>query len=283
MNRKAIYGLLIAIAVPLIGYIYVKRSSDRAVVMPRHYIYDSVSTATRNGKEYTDTAWHTVSDFRLTNQLGQEVSMKDMVHRTEEGKEEPKIIVADFFFTHCPNICPNMTRAMKLLQDGIKSADKVGNREPGFVQFLSISIDPERDSMAQLRDWADRFHINPMDWWLLTGDKKTIYALSNEELKMGTVDSGFIHSDRFVLLDRYRKIRGYYRVLDDQRAIDTAAVVKLSQDIVLLALEKDPKKEFFLAGKLELIAIVFVVAALGIVLLMTFLKKENKTYEPHHS
>jgi len=278
MNQKAFYGLLIAILVPVIGYIYVKRSSDNAVVMPRHYIYDSVSTVTRNGKEYDDTAWHTVKDFTLTNQLGNPVSLKEIQQEDENGKKEGKIIVADFFFTHCPNICPNMARAMKLLQDGIKSSDKVGNREASFVHFLSFSIDPERDSVPQLRQWADRFGINPQDWWLLTGDKKTIYDLSNEEMKIGSVDSSFIHSDRFVLIDKYRKIRGYYRVLDDERAIDTAAVVKLSQDIVLLSLEKDPHKKSFFAGKLELIAIVFVIAGIGLVLLMSFLNKEKKSY-----
>ena len=65
-------------------------------------------------------------------------------------------------------------------------------------------------------------------------------------------------------------------MLDEDRAIDTAAVVKLSEDIVLLSLEKDPNKKFFLAGKLELIAIVFVLLALGLVLLFSFLKKERK-------
>jgi protein SCO1 len=55
-------------------------------------------------------------------------------------------------------------------------------------------------------------------------------------------------------------------------------VVKLSQDIVLLSLEKDPHKKSFFAGKLELIAIVFVIAGIGLVLLMSILNKEKKSY-----
>lgn len=280
MNRKAVYGILIAVLIPLLGYIYLRNSSKDAAVMPRHYLPDSTITVTKNGKEYFDTAWHQVSDFKLTNQIGRQVSLKDMNRVREDGKTEGKIIVADFFFTHCPTICPNMTRAMRLLQKGVTSGEKVGNQEAQFVQFLSFSIDPERDSVPELKKWADRFQINPQDWYLLTGDRKTIYDFSNRELRMmaqsgGPVDSNFIHSDLFVLLDRNRNVRGYYHALDTEGDIDTATLAKLSQDIVLLSLEKDPKEEFFLKGKLELIAIVFVILAIGLVVLFALLKKEK--------
>lgn len=263
--------MLIAVLIPLIGYLYVKYTSDRATVMPAHYLPDSVVVKTRNGKEYSDTIWHQLPEFFLTNQSGNKVSMKDV---------KSKIIVLDFFFTHCPNICPNMTRSMKLLQDGLKSPEMVGDQDPDFVQFLSVSIDPERDSVPELKKWADRFGVNPQEWWLLTGNHDTIYNFANRELKMmaqpgGPVDSNFLHSDLFVLIDTNRRVRGYYHVLDEDRAIDTAAVVKLARDVSLLHLEKDPSRKFFLAGKLELIAIVFIIAAIGVVLLLTFLKKEK--------
>src|SRR6476620_5694928 len=117
-----------------------------------------------------------------------------------------KIVVSDFFFTHCPSICPNMTRSMKLLQDVIRSPEKVGDRDPDFVQFLSFSIDPERDTVDALKRWNDRFQINPEQWWLLTGDKQMIYNMSLHEMKLGLVDgkevdTSFYHSDMFVLID----------------------------------------------------------------------------------
>ena len=86
----------------------------------------------------------------------------------------------------------------------------------------------------------------------------------------GPVDSNFLHTDYFVLIDRNRNIRGYYH------GLDTAALAKLSEDIVLLTLEKDPQKKSFLAGKLELLAIVFVITAIGIVILISILKKQRK-------
>jgi len=276
LNKRALYGLLIAILFPLAGYIYLKKKSDHAAVMPRHYLPDSVVNRTKNGKEYSDTIWHHLPDFSLTNQLGTNVSWKDM---------SGKIVVADFFFTHCPTICPTMTRAMKMLQDGLKSPDLVGDQDPHFAQFLSFSIDPERDSVEALKKWNDRFQINPREWWLLTGDRQQIYDYSIKDLKLmaidgGPADSNFIHSDLFVLIDTNRYVRGYYHVLNPDRSIDTATLMKLSEDIVLLSLEKDPNRKFFLEGKLELILVIFVILAIGLVLLFTFLKKDKPSYEP---
>jgi len=275
MNRKAVYGILLAVLLPVIGYIYVKKYSDRDVVMPRHYLPDSTTTVTRGGKEYTDTAWHQLPEFSLTNQLGQPVSWKDM---------KGKIVVANFFFTHCPNICPNMTRAMKLLQTVIKSPEKVGDRDPNFVQFLSFSIDPARDSVPQLKHWSDVFGINPQEWWLLTGDRQVIYDLSIKDLKMmamdgGIVDSNFVHTDMFVVIDTNRYVRGYYHVLKPgtNHEIDTATVFKLSEDVVLLSLEKDPKRKFLLADKLVLIITVFIIAAVAVFLLLALLKRDKRS------
>ena len=269
MNKKAVYGILIALLIPFVSYLAMKHYGNDVVVMPRHYIYDSVITKTVNGKEQIDTVWHTLPDFTFTNQLGHKVGLANM---------KDKIIVADFFFTHCPTICPKLTVNMKVANEGIKNSEVVGNQEPNFVQFLSFSIDPERDSVAALKQWANRFGINPANWWLLTGDKKSIYNLSIDHMKIGVVDGGnvdtnFIHTDYIVLIDKDRHIRGYYH------GLDTAAVRQLSNDIVLLQLEKNKKSKSIFAGKLELIAVLFIIVIIGTGLLMAVLKKENKAVQ----
>lgn len=266
MNKKAALGLLLAVVLPLICYLVIKEISKNAVVIPRHYIYDSVITKEEKGKVVTDTLWHKVPDFRLTNQLGQQVSLKDV---------ENRIVVANFFFTRCPTICPKLTKNIKLLQDNIKSSEKVGNRFADFIQFVSFSVDPERDSVHNLKQWADRFQINPANWWLLTGPKKEIYDLSINEMKLGLVDgkgidTSFFHTDYLVLLDRNRNIRGYYH------GLDTTAVAQLSKDIVILSLERDPKRKSVLAGKFELMAVVVLIAVVAIGLLVFLLKKNSK-------
>lgn len=282
MNKKALYGILLALIIPLGAYFIMK--AIPTVAVPQRVFFDSVVTKVSGGKQTTDTIWSRVPDFSLTNQLGQSVSWKDMLYQKNDSTIEGKIVVVDFFFTHCPSICPAMTRNMKLLRDGIKRNNKVGDREADFVQFLSVSVDPERDSVVELKKWADRFGINPQNWWLLTGDKRKIYDWAYNGLKLAIADSAhidtsFMHPMLFMLLDKDRVIRA--RKDKDgnvmmYHGLDSTDVSNLAEDIVLLSLEKDKRKKSFLSGKLELIAIVFAFAGIGLVLLFTFLKKENK-------
>ncbi len=257
---------MLAVLLPVVCYLIVKRSSESALHMPRHYLADSVISAVKNGKQVTDTLWHQLPDISLTNQLGQKVSLKEL---------HGKILVADFFFTHCPTICPALTASMKKLQEGITNAKRVGNNTPDFLHLLSFSIDPERDSVARLKNWADRFQVNPDQWWLVTGEKKAIYNMAINEMKLGIVDgkgidSEFIHTDHMVLLDTSLNVRGYYHGLDD------ASMAKLSEDIILLTLEKNPKEKGFLAGKLQLLAIVFLIAMVGVGIFLFVFRKKDK-------
>src|SRR5215204_589905 len=178
MNKTALYGLIIGIFIPVVAYFIMKFIPVNE--MPHRLFYDRVETVVKNGKETKDTIWQKVPDFELTNQLGQKITWKDL---------EGKIVVADFFFTRCPVICPQMTRNMKRLQDAVKKNVRVGPDDADFVQFISFSVDPAYDSVQQLKKFADRFQINPRNWWLLTGDKKQIYDLALKGMKMGINDT----------------------------------------------------------------------------------------------
>jgi protein SCO1/2 len=256
---------MLAILLPLAAYFIVKTKSETAIHMPRHYLPDSINSVTRNGKRFSDTIWHRVGNFTLTNQEGRTITWEDL---------KGKIIIADFFFTRCPTICPSMTLNMKKLATSIHNGKRVGDKTNKLVHFLSFSVDPERDSVSRLKSWADRFQINPEQWWLLTGDKKMIYDLALNEMRLGLqdgegVDSNFIHSDRFVLIDSNRHVRGYYS------GLDTMALSRLSSDLVLLTMEKNPDRKSFFDGKLQLIAVVFLAAIFGVGLLLFFLRKKR--------
>lgn len=264
VNKKALYAVMLAILLPLTAYFIVKRKSETAVTMPRHYLPDSVVTITKKGKRVEDTAWHRLADFTFTNQEGKKVTWDSL---------RGKIVIADFFFTHCPTICPRMTLNMKRMAESIHNGQRVGDQTNKQVHFISFTIDPERDSVERLKYWADKYQIDPEQWWLLTGDKKAIYDMVIEEMKVGLVDgqgvdTNFIHSDRFVLIDTNRFVRGYYK------GLDSVALARLSNDLVLLTLEKDPKGKSFFDGKLELMAIVFLLAILGVGLLLFFIRKK---------
>lgn len=265
MNQKALYAVMLAILLPLTAYFIVKRQSEKVVLMPRHYLPDTTISAVKNGKEVVDTVWHKVGDFSLTNQDG-----KTIVWDSLKGK----IVIADFFFTRCPTICPPMTRNMKRLAESIHNGQRVGDKTNKLVHFLSFSIDPDRDSVERLKYWANRFQINPEQWWLLTGSKQVIYNLALNEIKVGLedgegIDTNFVHSDKFVLIDSNRHVRGYYD------GLDSASLARLSEDLVMLTMEKDPNKKSFFAGKLQLIAVVFLLAIFGVGLLMYLLRKKS--------
>lgn len=227
MNKSAVIGLLVAIIFPLAGYFIVKHYGEAAVQMPRKYFYDSVVTSNNNGKIVTDTIWHKISNMTFTNQLGKKVRLDDL---------NGKILVIDFFFSRCPSICPSMAKSMKRLQNSYT------NSNDSIVQFISVSIDPEHDSVPQLRKYANKYTSNHDSWWFVTGDKKEIYDFALHEMKANiadvNVDTAFIHTENFFLLDKNRVIRGWYN------GLDTLRQATLVRDIPMLMLEKTKKRTF---------------------------------------
>jgi protein SCO1/2 len=257
MNKKAILSLMIAVMIPLLCYLLVKHFGKDAVHLPgKYYIPDSVVIKERNGKTYTDTIWHKVKNIQFTNQLGKKVSL-DQLHG--------KIIVLDFFFTRCPSICPGLAKSMKRLQNSFVKNDNI-------VQFISISIDPEHDSVPQLRKFADRYNINHDTWWVVTGDKKEIYDFALNEIKANVADPGvdtaFIHTENFFLLDSNRIVRGFYN------GFDTARQETLVRDIPLLMLEKDKTSPSVLRDFIPILPMIFI--AMAIVLVITLILNRNK-------
>jgi len=146
-----------------------------------------------------------------------------------------RVVIVDFFFTSCPSICPKLTRNMKTLQTAFKKTDSL-------VRFISISVDPVRDSASRLKAYGDKFGIDHDTWWMLTGDRKEIYDLALNEFKAniaseGNIDTGFIHTEKFFLLDRDKVVRGWYN------GLDSVNLDKVIKDVVLLNMERDKKKK----------------------------------------
>ncbi len=226
MKRKVFLALSVAVLLPVISYVLVRYYSNRDVQMPPRYFYDSVITVQKNGKTTFDTSWHQVQSMQFTNQFGKKVSFDDL---------KGKIIVLDFFFTRCPTICPKLARAMKKLQNSFTNNDSI-------VEFVSITVDPLHDSVPQLRKWAEKFQVNPDSWWLLTGNRDSIYSMAIKEIKANiadiNVDTAFLHTENFFLLDKERIVRGWYN------GFDSSAQKKLVRDIPLLMLEKDRHRTF---------------------------------------
>ena len=233
-NKNYLIGIAVALGLPLFCYLLVSQLSKGAVHMPGHFIVDSVDVRTVNGKKITDTFYHRVADLRLINQLGQSVSL--------DSDLKGKILVVDFFFVSCPTICPRLTSNMAMLQNAFRNLRRKETNLDTVVHFISITVNPSNDSFQRMRQYADKHGANHDHWWFLTGDKKIIYNFARNELFV-TVSPGdggpddFIHTEKMVLIDKNRSIRGYYN------GLDTLDVKKCADDIVLLTLEKDKSEK----------------------------------------
>ncbi len=232
-NNKYIIGLAVALGLPLFCYFIAKALSKDKIHLPNYYIAEGVKKDTINGKIQYDTVYHTVSDLQLTNQLGDKISTDSSLNG--------KILVFNFFFVNCPTICPRLTSNIGMLQNAFKKNPKLEHSLDTSVQFISITVNPSHDTVPVLRTYADRYHANHDHWWFLTGDKKTIYDFARKELAViaypgdGGADD-FIHTEKLVLVDKNRKIRGYYS------GLDSLAIRKCADDIVLLTMEKEHRK-----------------------------------------
>lgn len=134
-----------------------------------------------------------VTDFQLTERNGQSITLTDL---------RGKVWVADFIFTSCAGPCPIMSRRMADVQ-------QKWSRENG-LRLVSISVDPERDTPAVLKEYANQYGANPNRWLFLTGDMKVISDLAVNGFKLGSVEDAIYHSTKFALVDRLGRIRGYY-------------------------------------------------------------------------
>ena len=210
-NKKYLIGIAVAFGLPLFCYLLVSKLSKNVIHPPRYFVVDSVDFKTVDGKSTHDTFFHHVEDLRLTNQLGESISI--------DSNLKGKILVFDFFFVSCPTICPRLTANMARLQKAFKkNLVKVSSLDT-VVQFVSITVNPSNDTFQRLRAYADRYGANHDHWWFLTGDKKVIYNFARNQLFVTVLpgDGGpedFIHTEKMVLVDRNRYIRGYYNGLD---------------------------------------------------------------------
>lgn len=214
---KRFLGVLIAVSAVTIFLFYraLKPTPTLPIYQPAMIDPLLVDESIQYVKKY-----HAIADFSLLNQNGQTITHNDY---------DNHIYVADFFFTTCPSICPLMTDNMVYLQGLLDAFPE--------VKLLSFSVTPEIDSVAVLKEYAIQKGVNDQRWNLLTGDKKAIYDLARKSYLVVQEDGDggphdMIHTENFVLVDKQRRIRGYYdgTVREDMD--------KILSDIRILSVEK---------------------------------------------
>jgi protein SCO1/2 len=147
--------------------------------------------------------------FALFDQTGASFSSADVRGR---------VVLADFIYTRCTDVCPLISAKMQEVQARLKRENLFGSR----VLLLSFSVDPDHDTPEVLASYARRFQADPAGWRLLTGDREIVRQLLPYGWKVGAPDLGpprgddpnWMHTTRFVLVDRAGRVRGYPMLSD---------------------------------------------------------------------
>jgi protein SCO1/2 len=215
---KAIKGILIVggiLLLPGLFYLLLIRGENRYKRLP---VFGPREAAPAVVAGRTDTVYHSVSGYSLTDQHGN--AFVDSMIRG-------KIVVADFFFATCKTICPDMSAQLRRVQKKFRD-------DPEII-IVSHTVNPEKDSVEALLAYAGKFGAISGKWYFLTGDKKNLYGLAGKSYFITAVETeggpeDFIHSEQFVLLDKQSRIRGYYDGTDPaetDRLMDEIAVLKM--------------------------------------------------------
>lgn len=139
-----------------------------------------------------------VKPFMFITQNKQSFTEKDM---------RGKVCAVNFFFTTCKGVCPIMNHNMDKVYDEFKN-------EKDFM-IVSHTCDPETDSAAQLKHYADSMKVNTHNWVFLTGRKDSLYSAARNSYliddpnnNVGNVNDQFLHSQFIALVDKFGNVRG---------------------------------------------------------------------------
>lgn len=160
-----------------------------------------------------------VQPFSFTNQDGKTVTDKDM---------KGKVYVAEFFFTHCQGICPKMNNNMRIVYDQF-SADS------NFL-IVSHTCDPDRDSVAQMKYYADSMKVDTRRWIFLTGRKDSLYnaarisyTVDDPVNNLKSIDDQFLHTQFWALVDKKGDVRKIY---DGLKESEVRSLIKSANNLL---------------------------------------------------
>jgi protein SCO1/2 len=144
--------------------------------------------------------------------------------RVTEHDLRGHVWIADFIYTHCTTACPIMSARFVQLQRAVHDPD---------VRFVSFSIDPEHDTPAVLKEYADRWVVDETRWRLLSTDSQSLPRFARQlRAQVQRTDDPkdpIDHSVGFILVDRVGQIRGFY----DSSSVDD--LNRILEDLELLA------------------------------------------------
>ncbi len=206
------YIYVLVVIVVVVGAWFSYNSSKPVMLLP---IY---------GELNADSSYHSIPAFSFTDQSGVTVTNQTF---------DSGVYLTDFFFTHCPSICPKMSGNLEELAGEFKDEPR--------LKILSHTVDPMRDSVSVLLKYSKKYNANPEQWHFVTGAKSDLYDIARKGYYLSATqgdggENDFVHTQNMALVDWNRHIRGFYD------GTDKIAMKKCATDIKLLLKEYDWKK-----------------------------------------
>lgn len=196
--------LFILLVLPLLIYVFLRTGTH--VVMPLKVISEKIA----NPGGSPDSVYKTVGEFAFPAHTGEIVTRDSF---------ENAIWVANVFSTACPGKCPEVSQGVRDIQHYYRNFPD--------IRFLSISIDPEADSVAALQKFASEYNVTENKWWLITGDRSKIHRFAREEFGFGgpidDTTAAFKPEYTLRLVDREGRFRG--NIYNGARQTDVDSVI----------------------------------------------------------
>ncbi|MFN8309016.1 MAG: SCO family protein [Chitinophagales bacterium] len=227
-EKLSVLAILLVIGAPAFFFLVFRPLSKiPRPPAPIHYYPEGVEKyKDASGEEITDSVYHTIPNAEYQMPSGD---------RFELDSLKGNVYVANFFFASCPGICPVMTNQLERVQQAF-----IKDRN---FRIISMTVDPDRDSLEALRAYAKTHGAISGRWIFLRAPKEVTYKTAKDGFYLVAKEDedgaeAFVHSEKLTLVDYNGVIRGYYD------GTDSLQVNKLMQDLVLVLRETEKNYGF---------------------------------------
>jgi protein SCO1 len=196
MSTKRVLILGLLILAPILVFIFISTFGEHHFSLKTYFpeVDDAGEVITT---AEGDTIFKKIPNFELVSEQGETFTKENL---------QGKVYVADFFFATCPGICKKMSSQLVRVQEAFQN--------DSTVKIVSFTVNPEHDSSQVLKNYADMYGADPEKWTFLTGPREEIYSLARNGFYLPVMkvegQQDFIHSEKFMLVDKNHHVRGIY-------------------------------------------------------------------------
>ncbi len=176
---------------------------------------------TKRGVKIPDTIYHQIPDVSFINSNSDSLKLASIKNQ---------LILVNFFYSKDQLLTPKINEGVNRIFEEFKGND--------IIRFISISIDPEHDSISVLKSYAESIRAKPNKWDVVTLNSSEVLALAKYQFFVNAIKSPeeegqYIFNDKLILLDAEHRIRGYYSAtsVDETKRLSDEIKVLITEEL----------------------------------------------------